>query len=44
MALRATKGDENPLLGVAESGLHLIGVRAGLFDLIGRGFRPCRQK
>jgi hypothetical protein len=38
MALRATKGDENPRLEVAESRLHLIGVRTGSFRPIGRVF------
>ena len=49
MALRATKGDESPLLEVTESWLHLTGVRAGLFDRLGGAFdragsllgRPC---
>jgi hypothetical protein len=36
--LCASKGDENPRLGVAECRPHLIGIRAGLFDLIGRVF------
>ena len=40
MALRATKGDENPRFEVAESRLHLMGVRAGGFSTVQASFQP----